>query len=106
MQGERAPRARTAQRCERARGKFNIHLPVTGKDEISRLSRAFNEMSAELEKARRLEADFLAIASHELRTPLTCILAYTHKVRAALLEGGEGWLRERPRHRFSICWRA
>ena len=70
---------------------MNLDLPAKGKDEISRLSRAFNDMSAQLAKAKQMEADFLAVASHELKTPLAVIQAQARMLREALPpEGGNG----------------
>ena len=67
-----------------AAGRFDIDLPAAGKDEISRLTKAFNKMSAELARARRREAEFLSIAVHELKTPLTLIRVFAGKLRTVL----------------------
>jgi two-component system, OmpR family, sensor kinase len=51
-------------------------VPVEGADEIASLARAFNEMAAQLAKARAAEKQFLLSVSHELKTPLTAIRGY------------------------------
>ncbi|HEV2250539.1 MAG TPA: HAMP domain-containing sensor histidine kinase [Candidatus Limnocylindria bacterium] len=64
-------------------------VPVGGPTEVRELGSAFNEMAAEIERARASEQSFLADISHELRTPLTSI----HGFAQAIAEGearGEG----------------
>ena len=51
-------------------------VPVTGPRELSLLASSFNEMSAQLERAREAERSFLLSVSHELKTPLTAIRGY------------------------------
>ena len=51
-------------------------VPVEGADEIASLARAFNDMAAQLAKARAAEKQFLLSVSHELKTPLTAIRGY------------------------------
>lgn len=51
-----------------------IGLP-DGRDEVSRLSSAFDHMFARLEKSFEAEKQFTSDASHELRTPTAVILA-------------------------------
>lgn len=65
-------------------GKFGISVPVTGDDEIARLTDAFNKMSENLATFEAMTADFLSVASHELRSPLTCIKGYVGALRASL----------------------
>jgi signal transduction histidine kinase len=48
-------------------------IPVTGRDEASKIAGAFNEMLARLEGAFDTQKRFLHDTSHELRTPLTVI---------------------------------
>ncbi|MDQ3310807.1 MAG: HAMP domain-containing histidine kinase [Actinomycetota bacterium] len=48
-------------------------IPVTGRDEASKIARAFNEMLTRLEGAFDTQKRFLHDTSHELRTPLTVI---------------------------------
>ncbi len=77
-----APLQDMAQASEQvARGDLAVELPpVTGDDEVSRLSDAFGHMVRRIEAAlegerqeqRRMRA-FLADASHSLRTPLTVL---------------------------------
>lgn len=74
---------------EVAAGRFPTDLPVTGKDEISRLAGAFNKMSAELARAKKREADFLSVAAHELKTPLTLIRVFAGRVRSLLPANAE-----------------
>ena len=61
-----------------AGGDLSVRVPVEGNDEVAQLSRAFNEMTAQLEEADRkqreldqLRRDLIAWVGHDLRTPLT-----------------------------------
>ena len=56
-----------------ARGDLDQQVPVRSRDELGRLSRAFNDMTARLRPARQMQIDFVANVSHELRTPLTAV---------------------------------
>ncbi|MFE7570524.1 sensor histidine kinase [Streptomyces sp. NPDC057539] len=50
-----------------------IRIPVEGEDEIARLSRSFNSMTAALASSRDRQSQLIADAGHELRTPLTSL---------------------------------
>jgi two-component system sensor histidine kinase MprB len=54
---------------------LSVRLPVSGEsdDEIARLSRSFNSMTAALASSRELQQQLIADAGHELRTPLTSL---------------------------------
>ncbi|MEU5211840.1 HAMP domain-containing sensor histidine kinase [Streptomyces sp. NPDC020742] len=52
---------------------LTIRIPVDGEDEIARLSRSFNAMTAALAASRDLQQQLIADAGHELRTPLTSL---------------------------------
>ena len=51
-------------------------VPVEGPSELAVLALSFNEMAAQLERAREAERSFLLSVSHELKTPLTAIRGY------------------------------
>ena len=52
---------------------LSVRIPVEGDDEIARLSRSFNSMTAALATSRDLQQQLIADAGHELRTPLTSL---------------------------------
>ncbi|MFG2604181.1 ATP-binding protein [Streptomyces sp. NPDC048514] len=54
---------------------LGIRIPVEddSEDEIARLSRSFNSMTASLASSRDLQQQLIADAGHELRTPLTSL---------------------------------
>ncbi len=72
-------------------GDLDYRIPVTGKDEISQLAVAFNDMARRLRlamedahrateeahQANAAKSRFLANMSHELRTPLNAIIGYS-----------------------------
>jgi len=60
----------TAERIAET-GEPSERVPVSGRDELSRLGGAFNTMLAALEESLETQRRFVADASHELRTPLT-----------------------------------
>ncbi len=55
-------------------------IPETGNDDITALTRTFNEMLARLEVAFTGQRDFLDDAGHELKTPLTVIRGHMELV--------------------------
>ncbi len=69
-----------------AQGQFQQQVPVWSKDELGRLSRAFNDMTARLQAARQMQVDFVANVSHELRTPLTSIKGMLETLRHGAVE--------------------
>jgi two-component system sensor histidine kinase MprB len=52
---------------------LTVRMPVDGDDEIARLSRSFNAMTAALESSRDEQKRLVDDAGHELRTPLTSL---------------------------------
>ena len=64
-----------------AQGQLDQQVPVRSRDELGRLSRTFNEMTARLRAARQMQVDFVANVSHELRTPLTAVKALVETLR-------------------------
>jgi two-component system, OmpR family, sensor histidine kinase MprB len=60
----------TAERITET-GDPSERVPVSGRDELSRLGGAFNTMLGALEESLETQRRFVADASHELRTPLT-----------------------------------
>ncbi|MFJ2824539.1 ATP-binding protein [Streptomyces toxytricini] len=52
---------------------LTVRIPDEGEDEIARLSRSFNSMTAALASSRERQARLIADAGHELRTPLTSL---------------------------------
>ncbi len=72
-----------------AQGQFDQQVPVRSRDEIGRLSRAFNDMTARLRAARQMQTDFVADVSHELRTPLTSIKGMVETLRDGAIDDPE-----------------
>ncbi|MFG2574766.1 ATP-binding protein [Streptomyces sp. NPDC048481] len=54
---------------------LNVRIPVEedAEDEVARLSRSFNSMTASLAGSHELQQQLIADAGHELRTPLTSL---------------------------------
>jgi signal transduction histidine kinase len=79
---------------ELAGGDLAVRVPVAGRDEVARLSEAFNVMAGRLQAAadRRREVETLrrnliAWTSHDLRTPLTSIRARVEALNDGLIAG-------------------
>lgn len=73
------PMARITKEVRRISAS-NLHnrLPDTeGEDEISDLTKTFNDMLDRLETSFEIQANFINNASHELKTPITTIIAET-----------------------------
>ena len=81
-----APLSRmTAISRDIAAGDFSVRVPVSSQDEVGQLARAFNRMSASLEKIERLRRDLMIDVAHELRTPLTNIRGYLEALHDGVL---------------------
>jgi len=52
---------------------LDVRIDASGRDEIARLSTAFNAMTERLAGSRRRQRQLIADSSHELRTPLTSL---------------------------------
>jgi two-component system, OmpR family, sensor histidine kinase MprB len=53
--------------------QLDVEVPVTGKDEVGRLGRAFDDMLGRLANAEEDQRRLVQDAGHELRTPLTSL---------------------------------
>ena len=65
-----------------------LHKFRNNKDEISILSKHFEEMKAELRDKEKLKEEFISIASHELRTPIQPILSFAELGKKGLVKPG------------------
>jgi signal transduction histidine kinase len=59
-----------------AEGNFDIHINVSGGDEVAELAKNFNTMTVALSKNEYLHKDFVSNVSHEFKTPLTSLRGY------------------------------
>jgi len=66
-----------------AAGNYSRRVSIKGQDEIGMLGSAFNRMGEAVERARKVQRDFLANVSHELATPLTSLIGFSQ----ALVDG-------------------
>jgi len=66
-----------------AAGNYARRVSIKGQDEIGLLGSAFNHMGEAVERARKVQRDFLANVSHELKTPLTSLIGFSQ----ALVDG-------------------
>jgi two-component system sensor histidine kinase BaeS len=62
-------------------GNFSHRVAYSGKDEISAVAQAFNEMAQQVESMLEEQRAFASNTSHELRTPLTTIRLRTEALR-------------------------
>ena len=66
-----------------ASGNYSRRVGIRGSDEIGMLGKAFDRMAEAVERARKVQRDFLANVSHELKTPLTSLIGFSQ----ALIDG-------------------
>lgn len=59
-----------------AMGKFDVRVPVRGKDEVAELAVAFNNMAESLNNYDLMRNTFMSNVSHDLRTPMTSISGF------------------------------
>ncbi|HVM56722.1 MAG TPA: HAMP domain-containing sensor histidine kinase [Gaiellaceae bacterium] len=64
-----------------AAGTHPEPVPIEGAAELATLAQAFNDLAAQLARAREAERNFLLSVSHELKTPLTAIRGYAEALR-------------------------
>jgi signal transduction histidine kinase len=69
-----------------ARGDLSRRLPASGQDEISVVSRRFNDMADRLAAVDRARNSFAANVSHELRTPIAIIQGNVERLLGRELE--------------------
>ena len=68
-----------------SRGKLDARVPVSGNDEFTELSSAFNQMADSLENQENLRRTFLANVSHDLRTPMTTISGFVDGIKDGVI---------------------
>lgn len=61
-------------------GAYGEQIPQEGNDELTELSREFNELSRRIHETEELRRTFVSDASHELRTPLSSIRLLTDSI--------------------------
>jgi signal transduction histidine kinase len=66
-----------------AAGNYSRRVGIRGHDEIGMLGAAFDRMAEAVERARKIQREFLANVSHELKTPLTSLIGFSQ----ALMDG-------------------
>ena len=59
-----------------ASGKFDVRVPVRGRDEVAELAVAFNNMAESLDHYDTMRNTFMSNVSHDLRTPMTSIAGF------------------------------
>ncbi|MBQ3126644.1 MAG: HAMP domain-containing histidine kinase, partial [Clostridia bacterium] len=59
-----------------AAGRFDVRVPVSGRDEVAELAVAFNNMADSLANLETMRSSFMANVSHDLRTPMTTISGF------------------------------
>jgi len=72
-----------------ARGTQPEPVRATGAAELQTLAAAFNDLAAQLARAREAERNFLLSVSHELKTPLTAIRGYAEALEDGAIEPQE-----------------
>ncbi|KGR79994.1 sensor histidine kinase [Ureibacillus manganicus] len=70
-------------------GDYKTRVNVSSKDEIGKLSEAFNEMAAAIQSEDEDKKTFLATVSHELRTPISYVKGYSEAIQNNFIEGKE-----------------
>lgn len=79
--GMTAPlREMTAVARGMARGRYDLRVRASSRDEVGELARAFNGMADDLAELDRRRRDFIANISHELRTPITALHAQLENI--------------------------
>jgi len=68
-----------------SQGKLDARVPVSGNDEFTDLSNAFNQMAESLEHQENLRRTFLANVSHDLRTPMTTISGFVDGIKDGVI---------------------
>ncbi|MFJ3667372.1 sensor histidine kinase [Streptomyces sp. NPDC090106] len=76
-----------AQRMEA--GDVSARVEVTGRDEIARLSAAFNSMSQRREQLETARKAMVSDVAHELRTPLSNIRGWLEAVEDGIVQADE-----------------
>ncbi len=61
---------------EFASGKFDVRVPVRGKDEVAELAVAFNSMAEAMDNYDTMRNTFMSNVSHDLRSPMTSISGF------------------------------
>ncbi len=72
-----------------AAGTWTGPLPVEGRDEISELGRAFNQMAERLRDVERLKEEFFSHITHDLRNPLASIRLAAEGIQERAKAGGD-----------------
>lgn len=91
-----------ADNVHRFTKREKLHAPLSGKDEIVSLDRAFHDMSDALLVAEQHKQEFLHMISHDMRTPLTALAVSMRLIRTGrygtLSETGETLLEKTDRN--------
>ena len=68
-----------------AKGRFDERVPIVGKNEISELSAAFNDMAESLDNLEKMRNTFLSNVAHDLRTPMTSISGFIDGIKSGAI---------------------
>jgi signal transduction histidine kinase len=69
-----------------ARGAEPEPVPIERTRELATLATSFNDLAAQLSRAREAERNFLLSVSHELKTPLTAIRGYAEALQDGAID--------------------